>query len=62
MVGLVSDICVISNAIVAKSALQNGEIYVIKDATQSPNEQMREKTFEILQNLHINCIDLSQIC
>ncbi len=61
LVGLVSDICVISNAIVAKSALQSGEIYVIKDATQSPNEQMREKTFEILQNLHINCIDLSQI-
>ena len=57
LVGLVSNICVISNAIIAKSALdENGEVYVIRNATSSNDLKMQEKGFEILKNLHIKLI------
>ena len=57
LVGLVSNICVISNAIIAKSALdKNGRVYVIKNATSSPDQEMQQKAFEVLENLHIKVI------
>ena len=53
-----SNICVISNAIIAKSALdKNGRVYVIKNAVGSPNGEMQQKAFEILENLHIKVIE-----
>lgn len=53
--GLVSDICVFSNAIIAKSAAGlKTEIYVCKDATSSNDLNMQEKSFEMLRHLHIN--------
>ena len=54
--GLVSDICVFANAIMAKAALPNSEIYVIRDATDSNDRQIQEKSFEMLKHLHINVI------
>lgn len=57
LVGLVSNICVISNAIIAKSALdKNGRVYVIKDATASYDGDMQQKAFDVLENLHIKVI------
>ena len=57
LVGLVSNICVISNAIIAKSALdKNGKIFVVKKATASFDEDMQQKGFDILENLHIKVI------
>ena len=54
LVGLVSNICVISNAIIAKAALdKNGRVYVIKRATSSFDKDMQQKGFDILENLHI---------
>lgn len=54
--GLVSDICVISNAIIAKAASPKSKILVDKKATSSANLQMQEKAFEVMQNLHIEVI------
>lgn len=57
LVGLVSNICVISNAIIAKSALgPKGVIKVVRDATSSFDLDMQEKGFDILKNLHIEII------
>lgn len=57
LVGLVSNICVISNAIIAKSALdKNGRVFVVKDGTASFDEEMQQKGFDILENLHIKVI------
>lgn len=54
LVGLVSNICVISNAIIAKAALgKNGRVYVIKRGTSSNDLEMQQKGFDILENLHI---------
>ena len=57
LVGLVSNICVISNAIIAKAALsKNGKVFVVKNATASFDEDMQQKGFDILENLHIKVI------
>ena len=57
LVGLVSNICVISNAIIAKAALsKNGQVFVVKKATASFDEEMQQKGFDILENLHIKVI------
>lgn len=57
LVGLVSNICVISNAIIAKSALDKyGRVYVYKSATSSSDLEMQQKGFDILENLHIKVI------
>ena len=57
LVGLVSNICVISNAIIAKSALDKyGRVYVVKAGTASFDEDMQQKGFDILENLHIKVI------
>lgn len=58
LVGLVSNICVISNAIIAKSALGKfGRVYVIKSATDSNDKEMQQKAFDVLENLHIKVIE-----
>ena len=57
LVGLVSNICVISNAIIAKAALgKYGKVFVIKDGTDSFDKEMQQKGFDILENLHIKVI------
>ena len=57
LVGLVSNICVISNAIIAKAAMgKYGKVFVVKNATASFDEEMQQKGFDILENLHIKVI------
>ena len=55
--GLVSDICVFSNAIIAKTfASPYAKIKVVRDATSSFDLQMQEKSFDVLKHLHIEII------
>ncbi len=55
--GLVSDICVFSNAIMAKAACPNAEIYIHRNASASYDPDMEQKTYEVAEHLHINIID-----
>lgn len=56
--GLVSDICVFANAIIAKAAIgPKGHIKVVKNATSSADLDMQEKSFEMLKHLHIDVIE-----
>jgi nicotinamidase-related amidase len=55
--GLVSNICVISNAIIAKSALPNTHIFVDALATDSYDKDLHNKTLDVLQGLHIEVIN-----
>lgn len=57
LVGLVSNICVISNAIIAKTASPNSRIIIDANATSSYDKQMQEKTFDVLENLHIEVLN-----
>ena len=54
--GLVSDICVISNAIIAKAASPKSKVFVDSKATASGNLQMQEITFKMMENLHIEVL------
>lgn len=57
LVGLVSDICVFSNAIIAKaSASPYTKIKVVRNATSSFDLDMQEKSFDVLKHLHIEII------
>lgn len=56
IVGLVSNICVISNAIMAKAALPEAEIIVDASYTDSFDKTLNEKCFDILEGLQITVI------
>ena len=51
--GLVSNICVLSNAVMVKSALPNAEIVIDKCATASFDFELEAKAFDVLKGLHI---------
>lgn len=55
--GLVSNICVISNAVIAKSALPNAHIVVDNLATKSFNPELHEKAMDVLEGLHVEVIN-----
>lgn len=53
IVGLVSYICVLSNAIICKSAKPNAHIIVEKDLTDAADKKAQKIGFEALKNIHV---------
>lgn len=51
--GLVSNICVLSNAVMAKAALPDAEITVDARLTASADSVLHEKALDVLEGLHI---------
>lgn len=51
--GLVSNICVLTNVVMVKSALPNAKIVVDYKLTASFDEELNNKTFDILKGIHI---------
>ena len=51
--GLVSNICVLSNAVIAKGACPNAHIVVDANATASVDEDLHKKALEVMKGLHI---------
>ncbi|HMM00256.1 MAG TPA: isochorismatase family cysteine hydrolase [Bacilli bacterium] len=56
LVGLVSNICVLSNAVLAKTALPESHILVDTKGADSFDKEMQAKGYDILRNLHISVI------
>ncbi len=54
--GLVSNICVISNAVIAKSALPEAQIIVDSSLTAGANLSMHEKSLDVMEGLQIEVI------
>jgi nicotinamidase-related amidase len=54
IVGLVTNICVISNAVMAKAALPEAKIIIYKNLVASFDEQLHEKTLEVMQSLQMD--------
>ncbi len=52
--GLVSHICVLSNAVLAKAALPEAEIVVDSTLTGAMDESMTQKALDVLRGLHIS--------
>lgn len=55
--GLVSNICVISNAVMVKSALPEAEIIVDADCTASFDEALHEKALDVMEGLQITVVN-----
>ena len=53
MCGVVSNICVISNAVIVKAALPEAKIIINKKATASNDPKLHEMSMEIMKNLHM---------
>lgn len=56
LVGLVSNICVFSNAVICKTYQPNSRIIVWRDSASSFDLEMQEKGYDILRNLHIEVL------
>lgn len=54
--GVVTNICVISNAVLAKTALPEIDIIVEKNCVASNDENLENDAFSIMKNLHITVI------
>ena len=53
LVGLVSNICVLSNAVLAKAALPEAEVIVDSACTASADEEMNQKALDVMKGLQI---------
>ena len=54
--GLVSNICVFSNAIMVKASLPNAKIIIERSLTDSFDKNLQEKSYDVLKGLHIEVI------
>lgn len=61
LVGLVSNMCVLSNAVIARTACPNVPIIVDAACTAAPDPVMNEKAFDIMEGLQIKVINRDQV-
>lgn len=54
LVGLVSNICVLANAVIAKTALPDVPVTVDANCTGSFDSSLNEKTFDVMEGIHIS--------
>lgn len=57
LAGVVSNICVISNAVLAKAALPNAQITVDAACTASNDDVMNEKALDVMEGIQIKVIN-----
>ena len=57
LVGLVSNMCVLSNAVIARTACPNVPIIVDASCTAAPDPAMNEKALDIMEGLQIEVIN-----
>ena len=55
--GLVSNICVMTNAVMVKASLPNAKIVIDAKATDSFNKDLHEKCLDILEGIHVSLIN-----
>ena len=55
--GLVSNICVLTNAVMVKSSLPNARIVIDAKATDSFDKELQEKCYDVLEGIHIEVIN-----
>lgn len=56
LIGVVSNICVISNAVLAKAALPEAEIIVDASCTASFDDTLNQKALDVMQGMQIKII------
>lgn len=61
LVGLISNICVLSNAVIAKAALPAAQIFVDAACIASNDKEMNEKALSIMEGLHIIILNKEKV-
>ena len=62
LVGLVSNMCVLSNAVIARTACPGTTIIVDAACTAAPDSETNEKALDILEGLQIEVINRDKQC
>lgn len=57
MVGICTDICVLSNAILIKNALLDTEVFVIEDLCKATNEKNHKIAIEAMKSCQVNILN-----
>ncbi|MFR1138097.1 MAG: cysteine hydrolase family protein [Anaerococcus vaginalis] len=57
MVGICTDICVLSNAILIKNALLETEVFVIEDLCKATNEKNHKIALEAMKSCQVNIVN-----
>jgi nicotinamidase-related amidase len=57
LVGLVSNMCVLANAVIARTACPNTPIIVDAACTAAPDPAMNEKALDIMEGLQIEVVN-----
>ena len=57
LVGLVSNMCVLANAVIARTACPNVPIIVDASCTAGPNQDLHEKALDIMEAIQIEVIN-----
>ena len=57
LVGLVSYLCVLSNAVILKAAFPEVRIVVDAACTASPDPEMNSKALDVMENIHIDVVN-----
>ena len=58
--GVVTSICVLSNAVLAKAALPEAEILIDARATADSSEKLRQETFDLMERLQMTVLHREQ--
>lgn len=53
LAGLVTTICVLSNAVIAKTALPNAHIVIDRLGSASPDKEAEKKAYDVLRGIHV---------
>ncbi|WP_105301712.1 cysteine hydrolase family protein [Anaerococcus marasmi] len=61
MVGICTDICVISNAIMIKNALLETEITVIEDLCKATSDKAQASSMDVLRSVQVNIISYKDL-
>ena len=57
LVGLVSYMCVLSNAVISKAALPEAEIVIDASCTSGPDPELHHKALELMAALHMTIVN-----
>ncbi len=60
LVGVVTNICVISNAIIAKTALPETKVIVDASCVASNDESLNDKALDVMQSLQVDIINRNE--
>lgn len=61
IVGLITDVCVISNAVSLRSLLPKAQVYIVKDCVDTVNKNIENSVFDFIKSIDVELIESDKI-